>query len=108
VYESKEEYDAEIPAIAEVLSPLVVKCRDLGRAMRIGTNHGKQYQHAASLTRCGLALANGICSQARCTSTVETITLFKTITLCRQAADTSNVYHYWSSSLHTRTQSART
>jgi hypothetical protein len=41
VYESKEEYDAEIPAIAEVLSPLVVKCRDLGRAMRIGTNHGE-------------------------------------------------------------------
>jgi (E)-4-hydroxy-3-methylbut-2-enyl-diphosphate synthase len=41
VYESKEEYDAEIPAIAEVLSPLVLKCRDLGRAMRIGTNHGE-------------------------------------------------------------------
>ncbi|KAG5175064.1 1-hydroxy-2-methyl-2-(E)-butenyl 4-diphosphate synthase chloroplast precursor [Tribonema minus] len=40
VYESKEEYDAEIPEIAAVLEPLVVKCRDLGRAMRIGTNHG--------------------------------------------------------------------
>jgi 4-hydroxy-3-methylbut-2-en-1-yl diphosphate synthase IspG/GcpE len=55
VYESKEEYDAEIPAIAEVLSPLVVKCRDLGRAMRIGTNHGEQYAACASLACCGSA-----------------------------------------------------
>eukprot|EP00612_Vaucheria_litorea_P005531 CAMPEP_0171462690 /NCGR_PEP_ID=MMETSP0945-20130129/6622_1 /TAXON_ID=109269 /ORGANISM="Vaucheria litorea, Strain CCMP2940" /LENGTH=646 /DNA_ID=CAMNT_0011989257 /DNA_START=287 /DNA_END=2227 /DNA_ORIENTATION=- len=40
VYESQEEFDADIPVIAKELEPLVIKCRDLGRAMRIGTNHG--------------------------------------------------------------------
>jgi (E)-4-hydroxy-3-methylbut-2-enyl-diphosphate synthase len=44
VYESKEEYDAEIPHIAESFSPLVLKMKELGRAMRIGTNHGEHLQ----------------------------------------------------------------
>jgi (E)-4-hydroxy-3-methylbut-2-enyl-diphosphate synthase len=34
------QYDAELRRIEERFAPLVEKCRDLGRAMRIGTNHG--------------------------------------------------------------------
>jgi (E)-4-hydroxy-3-methylbut-2-enyl-diphosphate synthase len=37
---SGQEYDAELRRIEERFLPLVEKCRDLGRAMRIGTNHG--------------------------------------------------------------------
>ncbi len=34
------EYDAELERIRETFSPLVLKCRDRGISMRIGTNHG--------------------------------------------------------------------
>lgn len=34
------EYDEELERIAEVFSPLVLRCKELGTAMRIGTNHG--------------------------------------------------------------------
>ncbi len=40
VYESREEYDEAIPAIEELFAPLVKVCKEKGRAMRIGTNHG--------------------------------------------------------------------
>ncbi len=35
-----ESYNAELERIREKFSPLVIKCKALGRAMRIGTNHG--------------------------------------------------------------------
>ncbi len=35
-----EEYEAELARVEEVFAPLVQKCRKLGRAMRIGANHG--------------------------------------------------------------------
>jgi (E)-4-hydroxy-3-methylbut-2-enyl-diphosphate synthase len=34
------QYDAELARIEEQFTPLVLLCRQLGRAMRIGTNHG--------------------------------------------------------------------
>ncbi|MFP4281627.1 MAG: (E)-4-hydroxy-3-methylbut-2-enyl-diphosphate synthase, partial [Opitutales bacterium] len=37
---SDSEYDEEIARLYEAFSPIVLRCRDLGRAMRIGTNHG--------------------------------------------------------------------
>jgi len=37
---SDDEYGAELRRIEEQFTPLVLCCRDLGRAMRIGTNHG--------------------------------------------------------------------
>src|SRR4051812_26136751 len=37
---SDEQYAAEIERIRERFSPLVKACKELGRAMRIGTNHG--------------------------------------------------------------------
>jgi len=37
---SEEEYAGELARIEDVFSPLVEKCRRLGRAMRIGANHG--------------------------------------------------------------------
>ena len=37
---SDSEYDEEIERLHEAFSPIVLRCRDLGRAMRIGTNHG--------------------------------------------------------------------
>ena len=37
---SDSEYEAEIDRIREKFSPLVEKCKALGRSMRIGTNHG--------------------------------------------------------------------
>ena len=40
VYNSREEYDADIPIIEELLAPLVLKCKEKNRALRIGTNHG--------------------------------------------------------------------
>lgn len=37
---SDEEYEAELARVEEVFAPLVQKCKRLGRAMRIGANHG--------------------------------------------------------------------
>ncbi len=37
---SDEQYAAELKRIEEKFSPLVKLCKELGRAMRIGTNHG--------------------------------------------------------------------
>jgi (E)-4-hydroxy-3-methylbut-2-enyl-diphosphate synthase len=37
---SDEQYAAELERIRERFSPLVKRCKELGRAMRIGTNHG--------------------------------------------------------------------
>ena len=37
---SDESYAAELERIEERFTPLVLKCKRLGRAMRIGTNHG--------------------------------------------------------------------
>lgn len=37
---SEEQYRDELERVAERFRPLVVRCRELGRAMRIGTNHG--------------------------------------------------------------------
>jgi len=37
---TEESYQQELEHIEEVFSKLVVKCKQLGRAMRIGTNHG--------------------------------------------------------------------
>jgi len=40
IYESEADYVKEREYLAEAFIPLVEKCRDLNRAMRIGTNHG--------------------------------------------------------------------
>ncbi len=37
---SDDQYEAELKRIREQFTPLVHLCKDLGRAMRIGTNHG--------------------------------------------------------------------
>ena len=37
---SDEQYDAELARLEEQFAPLVKLCKELGRAMRIGTNHG--------------------------------------------------------------------
>ena len=37
---SDAEYEEELARIDEAFSPLVVECRERGRALRIGTNHG--------------------------------------------------------------------
>lgn len=34
------DYDAELGRLHEAFSPLVLRCKELGRALRIGTNHG--------------------------------------------------------------------
>ena len=39
-YNTREEYDQDIPEIEKLFGPLVEKCKEKGRAMRIGTNHG--------------------------------------------------------------------
>ncbi|GAB5037048.1 4-hydroxy-3-methylbut-2-enyl diphosphate synthase [Nannochloropsis oceanica] len=39
-YENEEDFRREVEYIEEVFTPLVEKCKSLGRAMRIGTNHG--------------------------------------------------------------------
>lgn len=36
----QEEFDEDLIPIEESFKPLVLKCKELGRAMRIGTNHG--------------------------------------------------------------------
>lgn len=40
VYNSREEYDSDLPEIEKLLVPLILACKEKGRAMRIGTNHG--------------------------------------------------------------------
>lgn len=40
VYETEEDFFAERGYLVEALQPLVEKCKDLNRCMRIGTNHG--------------------------------------------------------------------
>ena len=37
---SNDEYDAELARLEEQFTPLVLRCKELGRAIRIGTNHG--------------------------------------------------------------------
>ncbi|MGC9450940.1 MAG: (E)-4-hydroxy-3-methylbut-2-enyl-diphosphate synthase [Oceanipulchritudo sp.] len=37
---SDSEYEREIERLHEAFSPIVKRCKELGRAMRIGTNHG--------------------------------------------------------------------
>jgi len=37
---SDSEYDAELERIEERFTPLVLKCKELGRSMRLGSNHG--------------------------------------------------------------------
>src|SRR6185312_12520085 len=37
---SDSDYERELQRLHEAFSPLVVRCRELGRSMRIGTNHG--------------------------------------------------------------------
>lgn len=39
-YDDPAQFEAERAAIEEAFTPLVQKCKELGRAMRIGTNHG--------------------------------------------------------------------
>ena len=40
IYETEEDYFSERGYLVEALHPLVEKCKDLNRCMRIGTNHG--------------------------------------------------------------------
>ena len=37
---SDTDYEAELERLHEAFSPIVLRCKELGRAMRIGTNHG--------------------------------------------------------------------
>ncbi|HVS51013.1 MAG TPA: (E)-4-hydroxy-3-methylbut-2-enyl-diphosphate synthase [Opitutaceae bacterium] len=37
---SDADYESELQRLHDAFSPLVTRCRELGRAMRIGTNHG--------------------------------------------------------------------
>jgi (E)-4-hydroxy-3-methylbut-2-enyl-diphosphate synthase len=37
---SDSDYDTELARLHESFTPLVLRCKELGRAMRIGTNHG--------------------------------------------------------------------
>jgi (E)-4-hydroxy-3-methylbut-2-enyl-diphosphate synthase len=39
-YDDPKQFEMERANIEEVFTPLVLKCKDLGTAMRIGTNHG--------------------------------------------------------------------
>lgn len=40
IYETEEDYVKEREYLVEAMLPLVAKCKELNRAMRIGTNHG--------------------------------------------------------------------
>jgi len=51
LYETDEEYNAEIEEIEKIFTPLVLKCKERGVAMRIGTNHGSL--SARTLSRYG-------------------------------------------------------
>ncbi|PAW66354.1 MAG: 4-hydroxy-3-methylbut-2-en-1-yl diphosphate synthase [Opitutia bacterium Tous-C1TDCM] len=37
---SDSDYDSELQRLHDAFSPLVLRCKELGRALRIGTNHG--------------------------------------------------------------------
>ena len=37
---SDSQYEEELERLHDAFSPLVLRCKELGRAMRIGTNHG--------------------------------------------------------------------
>ncbi|MDG2168940.1 MAG: flavodoxin-dependent (E)-4-hydroxy-3-methylbut-2-enyl-diphosphate synthase, partial [Opitutales bacterium] len=37
---SDDEYNLELERLHEAFTPLVLRCKELGRSMRIGTNHG--------------------------------------------------------------------
>jgi (E)-4-hydroxy-3-methylbut-2-enyl-diphosphate synthase len=37
---TEEEYASELQRLYEAVSPLILRCKDLGRAIRIGVNHG--------------------------------------------------------------------
>lgn len=39
-YDDPSQFEAERQHIEDVFTPLVLKCKELGRALRIGTNHG--------------------------------------------------------------------
>lgn len=39
-YDDPAQFEAERQHIEDTFTPLVLKCKELGRAMRIGTNHG--------------------------------------------------------------------
>jgi len=39
-YDDPKQFEEERAYIEEIFTPLVLKCKELGRAMRIGTNHG--------------------------------------------------------------------
>jgi len=39
-YDDETAYAKELEAMEELFTPLVLKCKELGRCMRIGTNHG--------------------------------------------------------------------
>jgi len=39
-YEDPADYQRELDDIEETFTPLVLKCKEMGRAIRIGTNHG--------------------------------------------------------------------
>lgn len=43
LYETDEEYFAERDYIEETFKPLVLKCKELNRMMRIGTNRGSNH-----------------------------------------------------------------
>ena len=51
LYETDEEYNEELEMIEETFTPLVLKCKERGVAMRIGTNHGSL--SARTLSRYG-------------------------------------------------------
>tara|TARA_B100001540_G_scaffold11842_1_gene10450 strand:+ start:126 stop:2312 length:2187 start_codon:yes stop_codon:yes gene_type:complete len=51
LYETDEEYNAELEEIEKIFTPLVLKCKERGVAMRIGTNHGSL--SARTLSRYG-------------------------------------------------------
>eukprot|EP01036_Dinobryon_divergens_P022297 gene22297-30540_t len=40
VYNTREEYDRDVEEIEKLFAPLVLKCKEKNRALRIGTNHG--------------------------------------------------------------------
>ena len=38
MYDTREQFDADVVEIEKLFSPLVLKCKELNRAMRIGNN----------------------------------------------------------------------
>ena len=39
------QYEEELERLHQEFSPLVLRCKELGRSMRIGTNHGSLWRH---------------------------------------------------------------